>query len=417
MRLNLYDKCLKMKFSETHSGHLTYCSNIHPGEKWEDHFGQLRTYLPGIKRKVSPDQPFGTGLRLSAKAANELIRPDVLEAFKNWLKQEDLYLFAINGFPYGSFHGERVKENVYAPDWSDERRLKYTLNLADILSELIPDYVDGGISTSPVSYKYWFDSEADCTDVMLKSVEKFSDVAWHLSQIENQKNRYIHLDIEPEPDCLLENGIETVSFFKQWLLPEGSNYLQRKHQLNKKDAREMLLRYIQVCYDTCHFAVEFEDPEQIINMFVSEGIGIGRTQISSALKVPLGDDPKRRETLKKHLTRFNEPVYLHQVVELRSDESYRQYRDLDQALKHIDNPEAVEWRIHFHVPVFLDRFGDLQSTRDHIKDSLPLIFEKTGCRHFEVETYTWDVLPDELKTDIGDSIVRELDWVLKEMQY
>jgi len=392
--------------------HLTYCSNIHPGEKWDDHFRHLKKHLPELKNRLSPDQPFGVGLRLSAKAASALLDPDTLESFRKWLKGKDMYVFTINGFPYGSFHGESVKDKVYAPDWSSRERLEYTLNLANILSDLLPAGIEGGISTSPISYKFWKKNASGYDGIFKTSAIYLAQTAHEMSLIEELKNKEIHLDIEPEPDCLLENSLETAGYFNNHLIPAGSHYLGKTFGYSQDDAVHILKKYIRVCYDTCHFALGYEEPKDVIDRFADSGIRIGKTQVSAALKVPLDTSGKSRQDIASTLQSFDEPVYLHQVIERRSDNTFQQYRDLSQALSNIDDPNAREWRIHFHVPVFADHFDNMQSTRDHIEDGLKPLMENTGCKHFEIETYTWEVLPGHLKADITDSIEREYRWTL-----
>jgi hypothetical protein len=99
-----------MKLPGTAPVDLTYCTNVHPGETWDETFASLERYVLPIKRRVSPGQPFGVGLRLSADAAATLAVPDHLAGFKDFLADHDLYVFTLNGFPYGRFHGARVKE-------------------------------------------------------------------------------------------------------------------------------------------------------------------------------------------------------------------------------------------------------------------------------------------------------------------
>ena len=100
------------------------------------------------------DRPnLGIGLRLSNQAARELAEPPTLLAFQKWLGQHGCYVFTINGFPYGRFHGGRVKEQVFAPDWSTRERLDYTNLLFDLLAQLVPAGVEGSVSTLPGSFK------------------------------------------------------------------------------------------------------------------------------------------------------------------------------------------------------------------------------------------------------------------------
>ncbi|MDR8391870.1 metabolite traffic protein EboE [Aliifodinibius sp. S!AR15-10] len=398
-----------MKVGKDQDKHLTYCTNIHPGESWEEVLIQLKANLPELKSRLSPDKSFGVGLRLSEEAAGDLLEGDRLESFKEWLEEENLYVFTMNGFPYGSFHGERVKDNVYKPDWTDRKRLEYTINLAEILAELLPEDIDGGISTSPLSYKPWLE-EVEYEEVFRISSRHLAEVAFKLAQIEQQQGKELHIDIEPEPDCLIENTQETVDFFQHWLFKAGAAQLAVDHSFSQEEAVNLLKRHIRVCYDTCHFAVEYEDPKEAIEQFRDAGIKIGKVQISAALKVAFDDNYDR---VSSKLKQFEEDTYLHQVIERNSEDSLKHYPDLGEALFADINTEVNEWRIHFHVPIFVDQFDMLSSTQDDIVHSLEL-FRDDECSHFEIETYTWDVLPPELKENIRDSIEREYRWTLEQ---
>lgn len=390
--------------------HLTYCSNIHTGENWHDHFEQLKIHLPELKRRVSPQNPFGIGLRLSAKAAGQLLDENTINLFYSWMIEKEMYLFTINGFPYGSFHGERVKDNVYVPDWSRSERLDYTLNLVHILSKLLPQGMEGGISTSPISYKYWDNNGKRLDQIRRKAAVHLADAAHVMHQVQKDLGKIIHLDIEPEPDCLLENSAETADFFLNWLFKDGASHLAETYGYTPEEADTILKEHLRVCYDTCHFALEYEDPGEAMQRFSNAGIKIGKTQVSSALKVLWSETAKSHEEIKSKLMSFDEPVYLHQVIERKKDGYFQQYRDLPEAFDLADLHEAEEWRVHFHVPVFVESFGDLNSTQDHIVDGLLHLIQKSDCTHFEVETYTWEVLPESLKADLTDSIERELNW-------
>jgi hypothetical protein len=112
-----------------HGLHLAYCTNVHRGETWAQTFETLERHTLVVRRRVAAGRPYAIGLRLGARAAEELAQPAALTAFRHWLDAHDCYVFTINGFPYGSFHGTRVKEQVYAPDWSTPERLAYTQRL------------------------------------------------------------------------------------------------------------------------------------------------------------------------------------------------------------------------------------------------------------------------------------------------
>ena len=133
--------------------HLTYCTNVHPGESWPEVRENLRQHVVEVKQQVCPDAPFGVGLRLSAAAAGELEgRTGEIAELRAFLDGEGLYVFTINGFPYGPFHGTAVKEQVYQPDWRQDERIAYSDRLARILAALLPDGCDGSISTVPGAF-------------------------------------------------------------------------------------------------------------------------------------------------------------------------------------------------------------------------------------------------------------------------
>ena len=175
--------------------------------------------MPRLKARLSPQTPFGLGLRLSASECEELLAGDRLLAFKDFLAAHDLYVFTLNGFPYGAFHGPRVKAEVFAPDWREPARLDYTLRLVQVLQELLPPGLEGSISTSPLSYKPWLlspDKEA-----LGHITRNLTVVAHRLLEVREHSGLFIHLDLEPEPDGLVETCAEVAAFYQQWLLPLG----------------------------------------------------------------------------------------------------------------------------------------------------------------------------------------------------
>lgn len=392
--------------------HLTYCTNIHPGEQWSEVASALKRYLPDLKRHVSPNDPFGVGLRLSNQAATTLLQGDRLSRFHEWLQSNGLYVFTLNGFPYGSFHGERVKDNVYAPDWRSDQRVEYTRRLARILARLVPEGMQGSISTSPLSYKPWLDAEARETAFRLGS-HHLAEIAETLAEIEAETDTHLHVDLEPEPDCLIENTAESVAFFQDWLWPVGGAHLADQLHVSQGEAESLLRRHVQLCYDTCHFAVEYETPESVFQQLSTADIPVGKVQLSAALRARLPDD---RSSLANRLRPFAEDTYLHQVVERRSNGSLNRYRDLPEALPHLADTDADEWRIHYHVPIYTDAYEGLHSTRGEIARTLELVSDASFCSHLEIETYTWDVLPTPLKEDLPTSLLREYQWILSNLE-
>ena len=380
-------------------------------------FDNLKTYAVVLKQRISPKAPFGIGLRLASVASEALLEGRSLAVFKDWLDSQGLYVFTLNGFPYGGFHNQVVKDQVYAPDWTSPDRLSYTLRLVRILAALLPDEVEGGISTLPLSYKPWhFQKTAtDVDKVFEQSSRHLAQAVAEMARIAQSTGKRLHLDLEPEPDGLLENSAEVVDFFERWLLPVGGDLLVKQGFL-ARHTEALIREHVQVCYDTCHFAVEYEEPGVAIARLQSAGIKIGKLQLSSALRVPIPASTADRQRLYNQLQPFAESTYLHQVIERRSDGSYYHYPDLVEALPHLlfgNGGLAQEWRTHFHVPIFLQQYHALKSTQDHTEGALRLLSKGLDCQHLEIETYTWDVLPANMKRDMLSSIQREYDWVLK----
>jgi hypothetical protein len=375
---------------ETPYGHLSYCSNIHTGEIWSEHFAQLKQHVPTVKASVSPEKSMGLGLRFANQASIDLQDQIQLKALKSWLSDQDLYVFTLNGFPYGGFHNTIVKDQVHAPDWTTTERRDYTIRLAHILAELLVD-TEGGISTSPLSYRYWFNSEKEREDAMKKSTEHLLEVVQVLDQIAKQTGKIIHIDIEPEPDGLLSNHTEFVHWYEDVLIPAGDPNLIRRH--------------IQLCFDICHYGVSFDGPKTSIAELKAKNIPVGKIQISSALRVDL----RNQETEKiEELKKYQEPVYLHQVKALRKDGTYQEFKDLDEAFEAYKPETYDEWRVHFHVPLFLETYGLLESTQHEIRETMEIQKESPFTRHLEIETYTWGVLPSAYQLPMADSISREI---------
>ena len=388
---------------------LTYCTNIHPANGWDAVLTNLERYAPPLKARFSPSAPFGLGLRLSAREARELLEGDRLERFRAFLDDKGLYVALINGFPHGAFHGTVVKAEVYAPDWRDEARVRYTEDLIRILRRLLPEGAEGGISTAPLSYKAWM--SADDRRGWESVIRHVVHVAEALVRLKQSDGKTIHLDIEPEPDCSLETTEETLAFFTEHLLPTGAPLLAGLLGISEGEAREKLLEHIQVCFDCCHFAVEYEDAARAIERLGAAGIRIGRVQLSSALRVHFPADAAAAADTAARLEPFADAVYLHQVVEDGAG-SLRRYPDLADALSRAVDAAAREWRIHFHVPLFTRSYDRFESTQDYVRDVIRTVLRTSATRHLEIETYTWDVLPAGLKRDLLESIAREYEWVL-----
>src|SRR6187402_3599818 len=136
-----------------HGLHLAYCTNIHRGESWREILAALERHTLEVRDRVCADKPYAIGLRLGAEAARTLYDRGEREAFRRWLDKHHCYVFTINGFPYGQFHGTRVKEQVFQPDWSTAARVEYTQALFEIIADLVPPGASGSVSTVPGSHK------------------------------------------------------------------------------------------------------------------------------------------------------------------------------------------------------------------------------------------------------------------------
>jgi len=390
------------------SPHLTYCTNIHAGERWSDIEDALSTYLPTVKRLVSPTRPMGIGLRLSGAAAADLGEPLALASLIDLLQRADLYVFTINAFPYGSFHGTRVKEKVYEPDWRYEGRLHFTNHVANIMAKLLPEGLEGSISTVPGAYKASVAGEADIARMASAMVRH----AAHLHDLARASGKQIVLALEPEPCCFLETTDEAIAFFEDHLFSEDAveNFRRLAHT-SAAEARQALRRHLGVCLDVCHAAVEFEDPVDSVERLDAAGIRVAKIQLSSALKLPnVGADSAEL------LLPFDDGVYLHQTIESR-DGTLTRYADLPDALAALHSGNAGgEWRVHCHVPLFQSSYGALQSTQQSLAELLATCRTRALAPHLEVETYTWGVLPTQMRdSDVGSDIARELTWVRSQL--
>ncbi|HUR45197.1 MAG TPA: metabolite traffic protein EboE [Candidatus Saccharimonadales bacterium] len=375
-----------------HGIHLAYCTNIHRGENWAETFDSLQRFTLPVRDRVSSGQPYAIGLRLSDQASRELSDGAALLAFQKWLDKNQCYIFTINGFPYGKFHGSRVKEQVYAPDWTTRERLEFTNRLFNILSQLVPSGIEGSVSTVPCSFKEFIHGP--------EQVKAMRHNLWscveHIALLSEKTGRMLHLGLEPEPLCFLETSQETVDFINQ---------MRAEHP---NDPR--LEGHLGVNYDTCHLAVEFEEPREALRRLRNNKIKISKIHLSSALKVQ--STPEARSAL----SAFADDIYFHQVIERATDGSLKRYRDLDLALsENTKATEAKDWRIHFHIPLHSTKTELFDNTSDHLLGVLDVLQEHPAlCSHLEMETYTWEVMPQQMKNrSVVDQLVSEYEWTLQ----
>jgi len=376
--------------------HLAYCTNIHRGQNWAETFDALVKYTLAVRDRVARGKPYAIGLRLSNQASIELSDRKALTDFQKWLSKENCYIFTINGFPYGTFHGSRVKELAYTPDWTRPERVAYTKRLFDLLVELTPPGVEGSVSTVPCSFKPLVKTKEDIA-LMRENLWRLVE---HVASLSERSGKMFHLGLEPEPLCHLETTAETIQFFIQMRTDHPND--------------ERLNQFLGVNYDCCHLAVEYEQPQTAIGRLTSNGIRISKLHFSSAMKVA-----PTAET-KKALEAFIDPVYYHQVIARNHNGTLTRYLDLDDALRPLSGSgveREEEWRIHFHVPLHCKPTPIFDTTSSHMLGVMDLLAKDPKlCSHIEMETYTWEVLPPELKNrDVVDQLASEYEWTLEHM--
>lgn len=388
---------------------LSYCTNVHPGMTVDEVVSGLNRYTSEVKRVWN--QPLAAGLWLAKPVIDELTAdPTQLEQLQNCLSDNNLVCHTLNAFPYGNFHSERVKENVYIPTWTAPERLEYTSACARVLASLMPEGCEGSISTVPLGFKDQKSAESHsqlassdttslcCSQEFVDSCcQQIIELAVSLDELHDDTGKMIRLAIEPEPLCVLETTPETIRFF---------NILhQRATDAGQLD---IVKQHIGVCYDVCHQSVEFEDVAQSIQDLEQAGIRIVKVHITCAIEL---DDPKSNHDGRQALANYVEPRYLHQTTAKTDTGNVLRVLDLSETLALEPTQEMLnvkKWRIHFHVPVDAESIGPLSTTRADLKLALKSVAKLSYAPHLEVETYTWNVLPGQAEVSLVDGLVAEL---------
>jgi hypothetical protein len=386
-------------------GHLTYSTLVHPADDWPQLWDSLQRYLPQVKQRISPHAPFGVCIRLSHLTAAELhAKPAEREKLKAFLTAQDLYVYTANAFVYGVFKNTPIKEQVYEPDWRSPERREYTKQVADILADICPAWATPSIQTAPLGFK----PRVTGPDVVDAYTDNVLQVCAHLVQLEQTTGKLLTLGLEPEPRCYLETTDETIAYFQQHLYTgKSAARLATLAHIPMDTALAALRRHLGVTFDIGHQAVGFEDIPASLQKLVDAGIPIVKLQEAASMYIGEVTDEKIAA-----LQRFATTIYLSQTAECRGDH-LEHYLNLEDAIAGWATDKTPrQWRTHFHVPVFLEDLGPMKSTRFALEQALAMHKATPLSRHLEIETYTWDVLPDHLKTgDIVEYVCRELEWV------
>ena len=387
-------------------GHLTYSTLVHPADDWEQLWNSLNTYLPKVKARIAGNKSFGVCIRLAAPTAETLAASPAERAkLKKFLEDNDMYIYTANAFVYGHFKGDKVKEQVYEPDWRTEERSSYVMKVADILADVCPAGIAPSIQTSPLGFK----PRVTGPDVVNSYTDHVLRVVAHLIALEDKTGRTVQLALEPEPYCFLETTDETIAYFRDHLYSGAAvEKLAKLAHVPIAEANAALRRHLGIVYDICHQAVEFENITESLQKLVDAGVPVFKLQEAAALHIPQVTQAAV-DTLKK----YAKTIYLTQTLE-KQNGKINKYLNVDDAIAAFEKSPGGEreWRTHIHVPVFIDDLGQFRTTRFAIEDALRFHKQKPLSRHLEVETYTWDMLPESAKSnDIVDYICRELEWV------
>lgn len=375
---------------------LSYCTNLHPGRTVAEVVSGLSQHAAEARQRL--DFPIAAGLWLSAPVVKELLAdPSALELLAQTLWQHDLCCFTLNTFPFGDFHSERVKEQVYLPDWASARRVTYTEECATVLAQLLPEGGEGSLSTVPLGGKM----NPKAPDFRAVCFSNLIRTARYLKHLHETTGRKIRLGLEPEPLCELSNT-------RRDSLPVFRGLFAQAEALGCED---IVRDYIGLCFDVCHQAVEFEDVKASIRMFRDEGIRINKVHITNAVEILTpSQNPEGLEALKA----YAEPRYLHQTFAKFADGSTQSRLDLtidDLTRTPADDfLKAEAWRVHFHVPIYAAELGPLKTTRPDLEEALKAVAVLDYAPHLEVETYTWPVMPGQSSTtsSTGERIAEEL---------
>src|SRR6187399_2733998 len=291
-------------------GHLTYSTLVHPGDTWEDMWTSLTTYVPQVQKRVCPTAPFGVSLRLSNSSASTLVKskPE-RDKLKSFLADNNMYLYTVNAFPYGPFKNQIVKEQVYEPDWRSEERTQYTMNVAEILADVVPAGISPSIQSAPLGFK----PNVTGPNVVASYTEHVMRVAARLIDLEKRTGRTVTLALEPEPFCFLETTDETVKYFHNHLYSgAAAARLAKLAGIPISEASVALRRHVGVVFDICHQAVEYETISQSLQKLVNAGIPIFKLQEAAAVYIP----EVNTKTIAA-LEKYADTIYLTQTIEKR----------------------------------------------------------------------------------------------------
>ncbi len=384
---------------------LTYCSNIFKEKTLYDLLEKIEKYAFFL-RKTFKKKWVGLSLCMSNKLIIELHEFKKLIFFGKWLKRHNFYLSSLNGFVYKVFHKKKIKENIYYPDWTSKNRNLYTKKLIMLLVHMKTGFNNSSISTMPISFRNWC-KKKDRKYIFFRSSVNILDILNYLVMLNKKKKCFIHLDIEPEPFCLIESFENFLNFYFKWLIPNLNfclyiSYIKRSLYYLKK--------YINLCYDICHFSVNYYNHDKIISSILKNKLKVGKVQVSSALEV--FPDCNNKTIIINELFFLTKSKFLHQNTAFDKNNSL--FIKNSDIIFILNKTLTYNTRIHCHMPLYLTRYKKfLKTTSEETKAVFLKILNQLNVRHVEIETYTYDML---LKNEKFSSIVKEYTLVINLMR-
>lgn len=408
---------------------LSYSTNVHPAEDVAGLCAVLRDHVAPVSRAAFGDVPAAVNLRIGMKQAEELVRDgrptEACAQLRAALDDGHLFATSVNGFPITDFHATRVKEQVYAPPWTDPLRAETSMRIATALANLIGKREKASVSVPTGVFK----GDGDHAEVRDRCAAGLLDALVGLIKLREATGKTIVLGLEPEPYTTGETLDECLAYFEQHILPAARKTLPGKTGGSPADAESLARTFITVNLDLCHQAVEYEDPVEDLKRLHAAGIALSGLHLSAALKLP---DPAAHAEAWAQLRALDEPRYLHQIVARKTGGVIERFADLpvfvDQAGARLH--DYAELRCHFHVPLFVDFDGPLASTRDAVGPAARYAARHDLTDTFVAETYTWGVLTHlaasgntaarqivgEKGVDVNAGIARELQWARGELE-
>lgn len=398
---------------------LTYCLNVHPSYTLDNVRESIQRYTIPLRHRLDIDGPMGLGLRLSFQTVKKLRNnPDELDEFRAFLRENNFYVFTLNAFPAGKFQDDGVKEEVYRPTWLEEDRVQYTKWAGNLLVQFLEDTDRdfGTVSTLPGTFREWGDSDRTWNHIL----GNFLRMVYHFHKKWEETGNRIQLCIEPEPFCSFESTDDILRFFNEFLFENGIRQYLDAFEMTEDEARKMITDHLGICFDASHLSVQYEQLPESLDRIQQAGIDIGKMQISAA---PALLSPSRKPEAADSFLKMAEDRFLHQTYGQDAEGTIHSIKDLSRLNgDRLEEWEQFEeWRTHFHVPVFVERMENILTTQEFLQEGLKYALEETEIPHFEIETYSWNVLPITTRSSLGitnltDVLEKEFDWTREQIR-